>query len=53
MFDGYPWETCSPPFFLKGNRRGIDLGERGVWKQGLGGVKGRETIVRIYYIIEE
>ena len=43
MFRRYPWEDCS---FLKGNEGGVDIGER-VGREGLGGGKGREPIVRM------
>lgn len=46
MFDCRVLVTCS---FLKGNRVGVDLGERGdgwEWEE----YKGGETVVRINYM---
>ena len=40
VFSWYPWEACS---FLKGNRGGEDLGERGGERGLLGGVERGKT----------
>lgn len=36
-----------PAFFLKGNREGVDLGERGFQGDGLGGVEEGEAAIRM------
>ena len=43
VFGSYPWEACS---FLKGNRRGVDLGVRGGGGGGdrLRGVGGGDVL---------
>jgi hypothetical protein len=38
--------------FLKENRRGVDLGERGGWGN-LGVVEAEEAIIGMYYMKEE
>lgn len=43
-FHGYPWEACN---FLKGNGSEVDMGVRG--GGGMGGIEGRETMVKMYW----
>lgn len=43
-------QACS---FLKGNREGVYLGERGGGEEGLGGVEGGEAAAEVYCMREE
>lgn len=49
MFGCYFLEACS---FLTRDRKGVDWDGRG-GGEGLGGVEGGETIIRIYYVRNE
>lgn len=44
MFGCYPWEACP---LLKGNRGGMDVGEREGREEGLREEEGEETVVKM------